>query len=1565
MSGAPPRPRRSLRAVAVVLACALVWLGLAPIGATVAYADTDPAASTPATTSADALPTWQVNGVVWSQAVVGNTIYVTGKFATARPPGVAIGGAGEIPAGNLFAYDIRTGERVASFAHTLNAQGLVVRANEDGTRLYVGGDFTSIDGQPRGHIAAFDLATGNLVSDFAPSLDGKVQAIATNGPWVYAGGGFFHAGDVYRQRLAAFAAVNGGLSATWAPRASTSDVRAMVMDPAKSKVIIGGSFLTLSDVTANGMGAVDPVDGTVLPWAANQVVKDYNKGGITDLSTDGVNVYGSGFAFGAGGTFEGSFAANPADGSLVWVADCLGDTYSVYPDSDAVYSVGHAHNCSNAGSFPDTSPRVRWQRALATTKTAQGTIANKDAYGWDFRGQGTPSVLHWYPGLEDGKASGQSQAAWSVVGTGDYIALAGEFPIVNNAYQQGLTRFARSNVAPNKARPRFDVVPAKVVPTVATALEPGKVRLTYGSAWDRDNELLTYDVFRDSTIVSTTTLKTNFWTTPVVGFTDVDVPAGPHVYKVRVTDPFGNSNYTNASNEVTLPGAASPYARTILDDSPTAFWRLGESAGPTAYDFTGNGNDAVALGGVTFGGAGATEGGDTPDGSVTLSGASTGLLAAAPPVAAPDTFTVEAWVKTTTTRGGKIIGFGNKTNGSSTTTDRNVYMDNAGRLFFGVYPGSIKTIASTGTYNDGEWHQVVATLGDDGQRLYVDGQFVSRNVAVTGARSGAVGQWVLGGDNLSGWTNAPTSRYFAGLIDDVAVFPAVLAPSMIQAHYVASGHSLTTVPIPPDTYGAAVSASHPSSYWRLDEPSGTVAADATGSGETGTYVGSLARSQSGAIDTGTGVAPNGSNSFVTSAYSSEGPAAYSAEVWFKTTTTRGGKLIGFGDKATANSTVIDRNLAMLNSGALRFSTNNNSAVLDSPATYRDGQWHHAVIAQDAGGMTLYVDGEKLAANTSSATAPFVGYWRFGGDLTWRGSTSKYLSGTLDEAAVYPAALKIVDVRAHYLASGRTLTNTPPKADFTVDHTKRVYYFDASASRDDDGAIASVAWNFGDGATATGSTPSHTYARAGNYTVTLTVTDDQGATATKTDTVTIDNTPPVAAFTSAVTGKSVSLDASGSSDADTAELSYAWQFGDGATATGVTATHTYAHAGTYSVTLAVTDVDGATSATLSPVDAVNAAPTAAFTTRITDLAVAVDGSASAVADGSITGYAWDFGDGATADTVTASHSYAAAGTYPVTLTVTADDGATATKTVDVTVRAENQPPTASFTASSPSDLVGAFDASASVDPDGSIVSYAWAFGDGQAGTTDSPSHTYAAIGTYDVKLTVTDDRGGSATVTKSVAITGPMASDSFTRSEPTGWGVADLGGLWTRQGGASSFTVAGGVGVLRSASAGAGLAVQLNGVSSTDRDLSLSLSTDRLVDGGGQYVSVTGRGSFSDAYRTKIQITSSGAVVVALTRVVGNSETTLTSRVVTGLTVVPGASYSVRTQTFGTSPTTVRARIWPSDQTEPANWAATSTDATASLQAPGAIGLRTYISGTATNVPVSISFDNLVARATDN
>jgi PKD repeat protein len=157
-------------------------------------------------------------------------------------------------------------------------------------------------------------------------------------------------------------------------------------------------------------------------------------------------------------------------------------------------------------------------------------------------------------------------------------------------------------------------------------------------------------------------------------------------------------------------------------------------------------------------------------------------------------------------------------------------------------------------------------------------------------------------------------------------------------------------------------------------------------------------------------------------------------------------------------------------------------------------------------------------------------------------------------------------------------NSPPTASFTYTCTDLACDFDGTASSDSDGSIVSYDWTFGDGATASGSTASHTYAASGDYTVTLTVTDDGGATGTDSQTVSVSdgsNAAPVASFTFGCTDLDCSFDGSGSSDSDGSIVSYDWTFGDGATGSGVTTSHTYAAGGTYNVTLTVTDDGGAT------------------------------------------------------------------------------------------------------------------------------------------------------------------------------------------------------------------------------------------------------------------------------------------------------------------------------------------------------------------------------------------------------
>jgi PKD repeat protein len=252
--------------------------------------------------------------------------------------------------------------------------------------------------------------------------------------------------------------------------------------------------------------------------------------------------------------------------------------------------------------------------------------------------------------------------------------------------------------------------------------------------------------------------------------------------------------------------------------------------------------------------------------------------------------------------------------------------------------------------------------------------------------------------------------------------------------------------------------------------------------------------------------------------------------------------------------------------------------------------------------------------------------------------------------------------------------------------------DASGSVDDDGLspIESYSFDWGDGSSATGPqsspTATHTYTAPGMHTVTVTVRDTAGLTSTATYDVTVRDDPPQAAVSATPSSGSgplqVTADASGSSDVDATPIaSYRFDWGDGSVPTAdqdtPTATHTYADPGDYTLTVVVTDTAGNESRATTTVRVFgsNLPPNAALSVSpasgVVDLDVTADASASTDPDDGIASYRFEWGDG-TAGTgeqpgAVATHTYRAAGTYTVTVTVQDTAGQTTTATTQVVVK----------------------------------------------------------------------------------------------------------------------------------------------------------------------------------------------------------------------------------------------------------------------------------------------------------
>jgi PKD repeat protein len=412
-----------------------------------------------------------------------------------------------------------------------------------------------------------------------------------------------------------------------------------------------------------------------------------------------------------------------------------------------------------------------------------------------------------------------------------------------------------------------------------------------------------------------------------------------------------------------------------------------------------------------------------------------------------------------------------------------------------------------------------------------------------------------------------------------------------------------------------------------------------------------------------------------------------------------------------------------------------------------------------------------SAGSGDTDGTIVSYsWNFGDGNT---STAENPTHTYTAQGVYDATLTVTDDKGGVDTATVTVTVNPNNVAPSVAITATPAFGKApnqvtftSTVSDSDGTIESLVWDFGDGsATSTDPNPVKTYG-IGVFIATLTVTDDDGATTTRSVEIrSLPNVPPVAAAAATPTsGRSplaVQLSSAGSIDFDGNIASFSWNFGDGSpTSSSPNPSKVYAP-GTWTATLTVTDNEGATAtasvqiqslANQAPTAVANATPTginnkAPYTVEFSS-AGSVDNDCAVVNACPGLSFNWDFGDGSAVSTnPNPTHTYTTAGVYAATLTVTDSEGATDVKAVTVNVAAPNVLPVPQLGASTtngraPLDVD--FSSAGSLDPDGTIVSTIWDFGDGTpVVTTPDASHTYGP-GTFTATLTVIDDDGASVT-----------------------------------------------------------------------------------------------------------------------------------------------------------------------------------------------------------------------------
>ncbi len=587
--------------------------------------------------------------------------------------------------------------------------------------------------------------------------------------------------------------------------------------------------------------------------------------------------------------------------------------------------------------------------------------------------------------------------------------------------------------------------------------------------------------------------------------------AGGATYTFRVValNPYGTGPASAASNAVSPTGMSGTYAATVLADAPSAYFRLGDSAGSSiAADSSGASDTATVSAGVTLGGGSALP--NDADTSASISG---GTLQG-PQANLPfnnASRTLEAWFKTNSGAQQGIMGYGVRAC-CYPPTSFNVLLRDATRVDVN-YDGLNSSHIFTANYSlaDGRWHMI--DVGFDGNVLtvYIDGQSIGSQT------TGAV---TTSGDSYGltmGAIRADSVQTFNGSVDEMAVYPAALSASKILTHFNASGNSRPAVPQavsatagtnsatvvwttvqnvapvsayvvtavaagtspqnavatgpnatsvtltglaggksytvqvyginaygrgapgssgsitpsgPSNPYPATILGDAPSAYYRLSETSGTMLAESSGQGLPGSYVGSYTLGAAGALsgDSDPAVSLSGAGyAQVLAPPLPIGNAARTVEAWINTTSTSRSMIVGYGAAdccyppnafnvllQSSNQIDVEFNGAGCCGGANSITT---------PTTLTDGKWHLIDVTFDGNVLTVFVDGQLTGSKAVGAITTYVD-----GNGLLIGAVSPGFSpefnGSIDEVAIYPAALTASQIGGHYSAAGAGFPNAP-------------------------------------------------------------------------------------------------------------------------------------------------------------------------------------------------------------------------------------------------------------------------------------------------------------------------------------------------------------------------------------------------------------------------------------------------------------------------------------------------------------------------------------------------------------
>jgi PKD repeat protein len=1265
-------------------------------------------------------------GEIWDIEVVPqlNRVFIAGSFTSLHN---TTGNTAVVNQASLASYNLTTGLIDTSFRPTFGGGGVsAVEASPDGTKLFVSGSFNTVGGVAAQKVASLNLTTGAPVPGFSfnKTTNGQVSALAVSNSTVYAGGKFTRINGQLFTGLVAVNASTGAIDPAFDNQISGGigvngalTVQQLKLTHDNKLLLVVHTGRKIDGQDRLGMGLIDTSTKQLLPWRSHLWDDNIARvGGVTRIYAADISPDDSYFVVTAGSGGDAppisdvavafpltAASLNDSDVQPLWVARCFDSVYSVAITEKAVYIGGHfSWNESPTANQPWPGlDNVGYGTGQGLSGYGLGDqVVRRDQLGALDPATGT--ALEWDPGansFEGNKAMEATPRGLIVGGDG----------MIKGGVKTGRVAFFDFNTVPAAATPDTTIdapIEGRVVASGSqfvisgTATAPGGVKRVQVEIQDRDSGRYLQDdgVTWGASNNIFATLATGAasasprgWSLPVTITGNHNLQLMAKTFAVN-----GSSDATKAVKKIESFSFSDQTPSTVITGPPSGV------LASTSFTMTGTASDDHGIDSLSYWFRDANNQYLQDDGTVspifnTFRGSPDVVGATSATwsydVTLPHEGVWRGSATSTDTAGQADLRSATR----DWTIDSNAVAPSVSvnspvsmtppfaAPAVVVTPGSPLTFSGTST-DDNSLQNVEITLRNTTTResLGADGTW---GVGVT------AGYHRISPVNINAssynWSyttpfnlSAGTYSFTVRATDNDGITTASANQGRLTINAQVNGDSppnglvngSTTVP------------------QTTDSPHIDLAGTATDDIGVQSVQVTVFDNDSGRYLQGNGTLLSAYNALTATLAS---PGATTTNWTLPIDLPTGGDYsvtalaydtAGQQDSSTTGAT--NRYRYYPGDAAPTF-----DAALGQPvdgSTFNQGQIVVTGRALDDVSMAtvgvgiVNAAGQYMtSAGTFTSTTPSfrTAFLNSPGSL---GSNFSYTTPVIPPGT-YTVVVQATDNHYH-VSLPRTNTgivvtqpaNSPPVANATVSCNANVCTFDARGTTDEDTSSLIYSWAFGTTqGTATGPLPTRTFTAPGTFAVTLTVKDEWNATSTTTLNVTIaepaGNAAPTPTFATNCIALACSTSSTGTTDPNTGDVvSYSWAWGDGsAPSTGAGASHTYATQGTYTVTMTATDGWGKAATTTRTVvlaePAGNAAPTVAFSSSCTGLACQLNSNGTSDPNGDQIRYSWSFGDGTAASTAASpAHTYATAGTYTITATVTDGWNKVTTVSHDVTV-----------------------------------------------------------------------------------------------------------------------------------------------------------------------------------------------------------------------------------------------------------------------------------------------------------